>query len=302
MSFRFSWQFVIILSMICYAIYYENCWKFPVWRKYLVIDSLSKQIIGQDVAVHAVVESMTNYIDNFKLNREELPLVMSFHGGVGVGKTYLASLLYKYLPNNTHVSVFSYSHHYLKSLDNNNNKNKVQSWIERELSICNWNVFILDDFDNIGSAQQTLTDALTYVKNSVLLRRMYLILVVISRINSDNINGIVFKKYAESSSDNQLKLVDFSPVFEEDGLNGWLFKLHKKGLINAVVPFSPLTKNNVLECIKFQLHHHHSKLINKEDISMKVLNNIFNSSDSTNHDFSETGCKKVSDEINALDI
>lgn len=219
---------------------------------------------------------------------------MSFHGGVGVGKTYLASLLYKYLPENTQLSIFSFSHHY-KFDSTEDSKNKLLTWIFTELSLCHWNIFILDDFEDTGPAQQILIETLTHLKNSNLYKCTYSLFIIISTINSENINNIVFRN-AQSGNQDKLKIADFEHEFEGDSQNEWFFKLHKQGLIDALIPFFPLNKTNVLECIKAELANHHH-IIN-ENFAKEILKEIhFNSTNDFGYEYSSSGCKKVSDKI-----
>ncbi|CAI9718052.1 torsintorsin-1A-like [Octopus vulgaris] len=287
--FAFITSFIFLFLIF----YISHCHKIPPWERHSVSESLSTKIIGQDLAIHLVVESLTDHIKSLETNYPQ-PLVLSFHGGVGVGKTYLASLLYKYLPENTQLFIFSFSHHY-KFDSTQNSENKLLTWIYRELSPCHWNIFILDDFEDTGSAQQILTETLTHLKGSNLYKYTYTLFIIISTINSENINNIVFRK-VQSGHQNKLKLADFEHVFQEDSQNEWFFKLHKQGLIDAVVPFFPLNKTNVLECIKAELANHHH--IIDEDFAKEVLKEIyFNSTKAFNYEYSSSGCKKVSDKI-----
>ncbi|XP_014777443.1 torsin-1A isoform X2 [Octopus bimaculoides] len=290
---RCIFAFITSFIFLFLVFYISHCHKIPAWERHSVSESLSTKIIGQDLAIHLVVESLTNYIKSLETNYPQ-PLVLSFHGGVGVGKTYLASLLYKYLPENTQSSIFSFSHHY-KFDSAQNSGNKLLTWIYTELSPCHWNIFILDDFEDTGPAQQILTETLTHLKNSNFYKYTYALFIIITTVNSENINNIVFRK-VQSGNQNKLKLTDFEHVFQKDSQNEWFFKLHKQGLIDAVVPFFPLNKTNVLECIKAELANHHH-IIN-EDFAKEVLKEIyFNSTKGFNYEYSSSGCKKVSDKI-----
>uniref|UniRef100_UPI00398F51A4 prosalusin-like isoform X2 n=1 Tax=Pristiophorus japonicus TaxID=55135 RepID=UPI00398F51A4 len=111
---------------------------------------LCRHVYGQHVAKEVIV----NAIKQFTENRTPVkPLVLSFHGWSGTGKSYVTSLLMRNLyrdgMKSSYVHQFVPTLHFPHASQIEAYKEQLRSWISGNLSDCSRSVFIFDEMDKM---------------------------------------------------------------------------------------------------------------------------------------------------------
>ncbi|PVD22225.1 hypothetical protein C0Q70_18031 [Pomacea canaliculata] len=113
-----------------------------------------------------------------------------------------------------------------------------------------------------------------------------------SDINRQTFQAMLTGKERESVSADE-----FSPLFSSCS-DPWYKSFLSENLISASVPFLPLEKQHVVQCIRRDLVS--KKMSTQPDMVARVLNELTFVTLESGHQFSQTGCKRVFDKVNLV--
>lgn len=285
--------FIFIISiLVCLIIplAWESCYDVPQLNQESMTTALSSVVFGQELAIHIVTLSLQTHLERLKANIHH-PLLLSFHGSSGVGKTFISSQISHLLPANTRVVKYHPSIH-LKA-GKTANVHEISAWINEQTSFCRWTIIVVDDAQDVSDEMQAaFKKVLNNMQASWLYRKT--IVIFVSNMYSNEINDVVFNKVKQKGP-STFYVSDFDPVFER-GPSSWLMELHREGLLHAFVPFLPLDKNTVLKCIEQELKQYNK--IPFQEIVNEISNEIvFYTLEGKDYQYSISGCKKVSDKV-----
>ncbi|XP_060613195.2 prosalusin [Anolis sagrei] len=258
---------------------------------------LALNLVGQPLARQLLSQGLREFVGN---RDPAKPLVMSFHGWTGTGKTYAASLLLRHLfrdgPRSTHVHHFSPVVHFPHAEKTNEYKKDLKSWIQGNLTLCSRSVFIFDEMDKMPPG---LIDViLPFLGSSwVVFGTNYrkAIFIFVSNVGGEQINQMTLDLWRARKDREELSLQDLDTaileaVFENPQNGFWKSEIIAQGLIDLLVPFLPLKHHHVKQCVAQELAS--QGLQPSPGVAQAVADSLPYFPEDENV-FSSTGCKMV---------
>lgn len=245
-----------------------------------VQEALHNSVFGQHLAIDTIVDALEDFT-----NSPNNVMVLLLTGWLGTGKTLTSGLLRDHFPLPANVHEFNVPVHFADPT-NFPVLDDVVSHIKRS---CGPSLVILEDLDDgsvatlnrlahfvrqlDSSNNGTLVVATTSLGGQAINRRM-LELMQIPMPRED----VAIKHIAEALSNDDLPLAILEPV---------------------LVPFLPLTRDHVRQCIQKEVAAQHGGgVATKQDVKV-ILEELSFFSD-TFPIFSRTGCKRVSSKVDYL--
>ncbi|GCC33116.1 hypothetical protein chiPu_0011583 [Chiloscyllium punctatum] len=220
---------------------------------------LCRHVYGQHVAKEVIVEAVKQFLAK---QSPVKPLVLSFHGWSGTGKSYVTALLMRNLYRNgmksSYVHQFVPTLHFPHACQVDTYKEQLESWISGNLSDCSRSVFIFDEMDKMHPG---LIDAIKPFLGSSHV--MY----------GTNYRKAIF-------------------IFVSNAGGGfWNSTIINEQLVDYFVPFLPLKLKHVKECVRSEMV---SRGIKPSDEIVAEVAKSMNFIPESEKLFSQTGCKTVS--------
>ncbi|GFO45531.1 torsin-1a-like [Plakobranchus ocellatus] len=224
------------------------------------------------------------------------PLVLSFHGWTGVGKNYVSKIIsesFMYTKVNhivipLHFPHVAFEHKYGQI---------IQNWILTNITECSVNIVVIDEMDKafspvtegIISAVEALSLPCDVANPTIIL--------LLSNSYATDINRLFFQFSAEFPSDNRkhIPLSLFQSLFSANRENQWDSLMARKKVIDAYVPFLPLERRHVEQCVKRELV---SKRFSTDNGSVQKILEELTFTSVSGLEVSTTGCKRVADKVN----
>ncbi|XP_055335189.1 torsin-1A-like [Paramacrobiotus metropolitanus] len=257
---------------------------------------LHSRVYGQHIAIDLVLSNVHNHLTT----SPKKPLVMSFHGGTGVGKNYVARLIAQMMFKKGTDSKF---HHLLIStLDFASGANVVasrmhlQSLVKGNLSECPRSLFIFDEVEKIPSGildgLQPFLDYHDSLIHGVDPRKA--IFIFLSNTGRRQIDTIAYEAWEHGRSRESLTIQDFQKTLQLSAFNeksGLLLSdLIQEELVDIYIPFLPLERKHVEGCIRDYITE------SNYTINESVVESIADELDYLPKEdprFSATGCKRI---------
>uniref|UniRef100_A0A4X2KWX7 Torsin family 2 member A n=1 Tax=Vombatus ursinus TaxID=29139 RepID=A0A4X2KWX7_VOMUR len=111
---------------------------------------LAQHLAGQHLVRQLVMKGLKAFVENPEPAK---PLVMSFHGWTGTGKSYVSSMLVQYLFRDgmasPHVHHFSPVIHFPHAEQIEHYKSDLKQWILGNLTTCGRSLFLFDEVDKM---------------------------------------------------------------------------------------------------------------------------------------------------------
>lgn len=313
---------------LAYYRLYENCdspWinQNPDAVKSSLNIEWKRTVFGQDLALKIIRNMLVSHLRRVATGKSKKPLVLSFHGGIGTGKTLVGSLLAKVLYKKGENSSFVYRLHLVDMLINTKTVNEKRNVIKNEIKTiirrCGRPLIIFEEIDKL---EEAVIDVLfpyfdqQYSVGNIDFRKA--IFVFSSNIGAREISYetcIQFNKTQESSD---FDVEQFYHIIRQASYNGLskqqsssqfssrggftMAKFIKHCLISSFVPFLPLEMNHVLKCMEASLTERNDimKILKrKPDLKGAFFSLIYPkisriSPPGCTKTFSVNGCKRVS--------
>ncbi|XP_053138048.1 prosalusin isoform X2 [Hemicordylus capensis] len=229
---------------------------------------------------------------------------MSFHGWTGTGKTYVSSLLVRYLfrdgLRSPFVHRFSPIVHFPHVEHIDQYKIDLKNWIQGNLTRCGRSVFLFDEMDKMHPG---LIDVIipflgqSWVVFGTNYRKA--IFIFISNAGGEQINRMTLelwwaRKDREEISFKDLEASVLEAVFQNPQNGFWKSGIIEQRLIDVLVPFLPLKQHHVKQCVANEIASQGLQL--QPDVIQAVAESIpyFPEEEKV---FSSTGCKTVSSRV-----
>uniref|UniRef100_A0A670YM15 Torsin family 2 member A n=1 Tax=Pseudonaja textilis TaxID=8673 RepID=A0A670YM15_PSETE len=255
---------------------------------------LALRLVGQPLARQLVIQSLKSFVQDPEPAK---PLVLSFHGSTGTGKTYLSSLLAQHLfrtgLRTPYVHRFSPLVHFPHA-------DHLQNWIQGNLTRCSRSLFLFDEMEDL---QPGLIDVvLPFLGSSwVVFGTNYrkAIFVFISNIGAEQINQMALELWQDRRDREEIRRQDLEAsileAISKDPQNGfWRSGVFEQNLIDAFVPFLPLRRHHVKQCVVNEMASR--GLVPLPEVVDGVADSFSYFPDEEKI-FSATGCKTVSSRI-----
>ncbi|XP_030062699.1 torsin-1A-like, partial [Microcaecilia unicolor] len=263
---------------------------------------LWQDVYGQQLAISIILRALQAHTQN---KHPTKPLVMSFHGSNGNGKTFISKIIAKNLYPQGVRSRFLHQFHPTLHFSNALNvplyKAQLQNWIQGNVSICPSSLFIFAEMDHMPYG---LIDAVTpFLYHQQAFKGLSYgkaIFIFISNIGGDRINEKMLEAWRKNSTREEIQLKDLEPLLASTAFRNrdsgfWHSDLIQRNLIDYYIPFLPLERQHVIECIKAELR---SRGYNQhpEDVIQQIGSELTDFPPEEKI-FSSHGCKTVATKV-----
>lgn len=257
-----------------------------------------ENVFGQHIAKFALTTTLRNISQRMQNDTKVStnPLVFSFHGWTGVGKNFVTKQLVHGFEN-IRVTTFLVPLHFPHESRDDTYRDNIQQWIKGNITLCYVNMFVFDEMDKATvSLLEGLLNVMKYIQTFE-MQKTWIIFIFLSNSRGYQINNFLFSKMREGRHRNEISFNDiYSVLTDEDSERQWYHDFSEQGLIDTFVPFLPLNKQHIHQCIE-------KDLIKKGKQPTADLIEII--SDEMHYIqpikgmdfFSLTGCKRVSDKV-----
>lgn len=263
---------------------------------------LARNLFGQHLAQELVVKALRAFVET---DYPSKPLILSFHGWSGTGKTFLSSLLVKHLykdgSRSPYVHRFSPILNFPHAKNINQYKENLKQWIQGNLTACGRSLFLFEEMDKMHPG---LIDVIVpFLGPSwVVIGSNYkkAIFIFISNSGGDDINQVALKFWRERRDREEIRLSDVesaitNTVISDHEHGFWQSEIIKQNLIDVIVPFLPLRPHHIRQCIRNELAQQGLSI--EEDIVPSVADSLVYIPEDEKV-FSSTGCKTVPSRLN----
>lgn len=252
---------------------------------------MNQELFGQSVAKATILQSIQEFSSQ---NYSVITLIMT--GWLGSGKTFATNLIQSHFPNPDNVHVFTVPLHFADGTRNFHFLDDLSLHISRS---CGHSLVIFDDID--GGSPSTIEQVEKFIltlKNSQLSSRSNGTLVLItSNVGGQTLNQMTLALMREDIALREsLDLYTMTQAIRDNGyVIPTLDTLQDQGIPVKVIPFLPLTREHVRQCVEKEIARkgYPSTL---QDIE-KILGEMRFFTD----DFpvlSKSGCKTVANKVN----
>lgn len=225
-----------------------------------VNQAISHSIIGQPFATDIVVRLLSSHIQSINQSLNQKPLVLSFHGLTGTGKTLLRKLIGDHLFVGGDVS--KHVHHFHGgdfSDDRPKEANQLKLYLRGELlSILRHCPLSLIVFEEMHQMNPVILNELQHffrdfssIDGVDVTSATY---ILTSNTGGGAIQGYAFEAEKQGITRDAIDYSKISHAITSALTQQQLLvKLIDNGLVDAYVPFFPLFKSHVKECFDHQL-------------------------------------------------
>ncbi|CAA19484.2 Torsin [Caenorhabditis elegans] len=285
--------------MFLKCLFYTCCGETDIFNYHALYKDFDNKIFGQHLMAESVVHSIKSHWHN---EHSQKPLVLSFHGGTGTGKNYVTEIIV----NNTYRSgMHSPFVNYFVATNNFPNKKYIEDYklelkdqLIRSARRCQRSIFIFDETDKLQSELiQVIKPFLDYYPAVFGVDFRKTIFIFLSNKGSKEIANIALEHHENGKIRSQLELKHFertlmlSAFNEEGGLRNT--DMISNQLIDHFIPFLPLSKFYVSQCIQVHLRKRGRHDLAKDgEFMQRVLDSLEFFPESSKI-FSSSGCKRV---------
>lgn len=293
---------------------YECCTDRWVHYNYTGLEfELKKRLYGQ----HLVKKAVTSHIRGHALSKQPpKALVLAFHGPTGTGKNYVSRIVAEMLfkkglqSKNVHLiaATKEFPHQQMVPLY----KDKLRELIETQVRKCPQSLFIFDEVDKMPAGLiDTIKPYLDYYEqlDGVDYRRSTFIFL--SNTGGTAITEYMLQRWRDGAHREDIKLVEVEKILAKAAINSdtqgglWHSELISKHLVTAFIPFLPLPKKNIRQCIRDTIYakgyypDHMDRSKNSDWLEKKIdeVMDELTFYPEQEQLFSVTGCKRVAEKV-----
>ena len=210
---------------------------------------LDHQLYGQHLAVNTIPAVLEEFITGDHIN--VTTLVIAFNGFTGIGKTFASNIIGRQF-NHHNVHTIIMPLHYPQTVSPSSVP--INEMILAKVKPCQLNLFVLDEMDKAPSAVvsglQSAVDTLT--TNSTFNTTKSVIILVSNNAGAD-ISDYVYDALESHRSREDITLAEVQNLLYTDcadRADTMLWHCELRGLVDHVVPFLPLERTHVKQCIR----------------------------------------------------
>ena len=253
--------------------------------------SLLKKVYGQHIALGVISQAFRKYMSR---ERPPRPLVLSFHGWTGVGKNHVVNIIAEELESLAVHKIIMPLHSVGYNVDSNQ---RLMDWFSSNVSNTSTVLFVIDEFGKAASEfQQGLHDLLSQWQDKI-YASSHVILILLSNTGGTAINQYMCKCVDDGCT---RESVTYDAVVTHLTMavhNTWLHNFLSNGLIDHVVPFLPLERSHVVECVEAYMRNR------RMAVTASVVDNVLSELRFFPEDwpvFSQTGCRQVAGKVDLI--
>ncbi|KAG5840944.1 prosalusin [Anguilla rostrata] len=263
---------------------------------------LYKNLYGQHLAQEIVSEAVVGFLQK---DNPDMPLVLSFHGASGTGKTFVTSILGRHLYGAAMSS--PYIHQFIPTLHFplldrvQEYRSALKRWVEGNLTACARSIFIFDEMERMPPG---VIDVLVPFlgPSHVVFQTNYrkAIYIFISTAGQEVINKLALETRQAGKEREDIQLGDLETslaqaVFHNKNSGFFQSRIISEKLVTCLVPFLPLSRWHVNRCARRELCQRGQ--CQRRDIVEAVGSSLTYTLENGQF-FSNTGCKLVPAKVN----
>ncbi|ESP03688.1 hypothetical protein LOTGIDRAFT_171221 [Lottia gigantea] len=251
---------------------------------------LQDKLYGQHLVLRAVVNHVRAHFEN---KHPPKALTLSFHGGIGTGKSYTAKIIADHLfkggMTSPFVHLISASKEFRRKDMIDVYRDQIHNWIETNISVCSRSLFIFDEMDKMPAGLlDTIKPYLDFYQQIGGIDYRKATFLFLSNSAGRQITDFTYKQLKSNVSRESIKLKDMQNIILNQIGNEDISRFQ------IIIPFLPLEKRHVKRCIQDAMEAREYFI--SESIVQEVMDEIvFYPQDEKI--FTVTGCKKVSDKM-----
>ncbi|XP_064556302.1 torsin-like protein [Drosophila montana] len=264
-------------------------------------ESLSQTLFGQHMVQQHVMPALVAHLKSDSPSRK--PLVMSFHGTPGTGKSFVADQIAQALYVEGAKSKFV--HKYLGRADFahpgriNEYKERINREVREFIQDCPRSLFIFDEVDKMPiGVFDTLTSLVDYAANVKGTDYTKAIFIFLSNTAGVRISDHLAELMKKGTQREDTRLSDFEEMLKMSAYNmeGGLKKTNmiEAHVIDHYIPFLALEKAHIVQCVEAEFQRWHMRPKQQD------INTVVNSA--VNYDpkysmFATSGCKTIEKKV-----
>lgn len=267
-------------------------------------DLLGSTLFGQHLVRQTIIPALSAHLRPDSLSRK--PLVMSFHGTPGTGKSFvsdmIASALYKEGPKSKFV------HKYLGRADFSHPskvheyKERINNEVRESIQNCPRSLFIFDEVDKMPvGIFDTLTSLIDYAPNAKDSDYTKAIFIFLSNTAGVKISDHLAELMQKGTRREDTRLSDFEAMLKKSAYNMEgglkLTSMIDAHVIDHYVPFLALEKAHVVQCVEAEFRRWNAQP------TQEKINEVIRSAVTyeTKHSmFATSGCKTIEKKVAVL--
>lgn len=266
-------------------------------------EKLQNRLYGQHIVQQYVFKAVASHYENIENSKK--PLVMTFHGTQGTGKNYVATMIAEAVfekgIEGKHFHLFHGSQFEGGAEQIYSHQKAIKDEIYASIEKCPYSIFVFDEVDKmppkIFDSISAILDHHAVVKGKDFRKSIFIFL---TNYGGDQITKSLYQlvNYVSLYRE-ETRLHHFEGVMKVDVWNqeGGLKEssLIKSAVIDFYIPFLPLERKHVTECIKAEYAN-----LGREYVTDEMVKEIMNYIGFDQHTkFAHTGCKTVYAKVQA---
>ncbi|XP_074871709.1 torsin-4A [Carettochelys insculpta] len=256
--------------------------------------TMHREVFGQKVAVERIMELLNDYLATHIHNK---PLVISFNGPTGVGKSHVGRLLAKHFRSvmgNDFVLQYFVMHHCPNKEDapacQLDLSEKISEMVTRAEVEEKIPLFILDEVELISPVLlETLSRFFQPNQTNEFLNAIY---ILISNIGGSEITTFVLQNFSTDLVHQPGKIEELLHIIQPI-----LIHFHPLWKFADIIPFSPLEKSHVIKCF---LEEMMQEGLYPDQVHIENLSSQLSYYTTGGREYAITGCKQVGAKVNLL--
>ncbi|GMT02896.1 hypothetical protein PENTCL1PPCAC_25070, partial [Pristionchus entomophagus] len=260
-------------------------------------EELKHLVYGQHIVQETLIPALKSHFDR----QPSKPLVLSFHGATGSGKNHVSRIIAKNIYQKGLAS--GYVHHIVATAEfpDRSRMHEYQVELQKRLltsvATCGRSLFIFDEVDKLPeqllSSIKPFLDYYDSVKGVDFRNSIFILL---SNAGGDAISKSAIVHRASGQPRTKMRVSDLERTVSEHVFNtpGGLkmSELISNHLIDHFVPFLPLEREHVRNCISYYVRDRDATAAGDASLIDEILNELqfYPTADPA---FSSSGCKRV---------
>nr|XP_034300730.1 torsin-1A-like [Crassostrea gigas] len=267
-------------------------------------EDLRRRLYGQ----HLVTDVIIKHLKSHMTKDPSKALTLSFHGGTGTGKNYVSKIIaesiYKEGMRSKYVHLISatkeFPHKDMVPLY----KDKLRNLVESSVNECPQSLFIFDEIDKMPAGiLDTLKPYFDFYEQLGGTDYRKAMFIFLSNTAGEDISKHALNNWHSEFKREDIGLKEMEQIISTAAINSKTSGMYHsdiiyKHMITAYVPFLPMERKHIKECIKDLLVARN--YFRREDIpedKIRVIAQELNYYPADMEIFSVTGCKRVPEKV-----
>ncbi|XP_004593550.1 torsin-1B isoform X2 [Ochotona princeps] len=219
-----------------------------------------QKLFGQHLATEVILKALSGFKNN---KNPKKPLTLSLHGWAGTGKNFVSQILAEHLHprglRSHYVHLFVSTLHFPHEQNVKMYQDRLQKWIQGNVSACASSVFIFDEMDKLHPGViDAIKPFLDYYEQIDGVSYRKAIFIFLSNAGGDLITRTALDFWRAGRKREDIQLKDLEAVLSVGVFNNkhsglWHSGLIDRNLIDYFIPFLPLEYKHVKMCVRAEM-------------------------------------------------